>query len=236
MPLTIRSSLCQATSSINAFKDISKSKKNATKCTLTSNGFEVQNSKTRNIKPLVSCLKPRLRMPADEYLKLKEMMDNISTNEIPKKVRFNLQESAGCSANAASSSSSSLTKSALYDDDTDLVPFEEFEPWSLQREALLKNGEYNVQVNQVTPVLISDGDNMSQPPADAGHYSTPWIPAISTDYAMPKESAKLAHYDIPRTPAISTHYSIPRPPIGLSYSNTEKRMMGSNNKNENAAQ
>ncbi|MCK7227252.1 hypothetical protein L8P27_05220 [Enterobacter asburiae] len=243
MPLTIRSSLRQSTSPINCRENIPNNKKSATTCTVTSGGFEVQNSKTRNIKPLASCLKPGLRMPADEYLKFKELMDNINSTEAQKQVRFNLPEPSVCATNTVPSSPSSLTNGALYDDDTDLVPFEEFEPWRLQRETLLKNRQHHAQINQVTPALPSDANNILQPHADAAHYSTPRMPAISTDYAMPNPSAKSAHYDIPNPsaksahydipgkPAISTHYSIPRHSGELSYDNIEKRSVRSRQQN-----
>lgn len=136
MPLTLQSCPRTSTSGVNSFRNTSCHTNNVKIQTVTSNGFEVQNSKTRNIKPLASSLKPKLRIPTEEYPKFKEMMENLNINETKKTVRFNITEPL---TNTGSLTSSAITKSALYDDDTDLVPFEEFEPWSLQLEALIKN-------------------------------------------------------------------------------------------------
>lgn len=124
MPLNINSCLCTSSLSIDSFVDTSSTSKNSTQNIHSSGGYVTTSAKVKalEIKPLASCLHPKLRMNAKEYSQYKELMDSMEGSN--KNVHFDCFSSRNESASHTN---------ALDDDDTDFVPFEEFEQWRLQR-------------------------------------------------------------------------------------------------------
>ncbi|MGG2142119.1 hypothetical protein [Symbiopectobacterium sp. RP] len=111
--------------------------------------------------------------------------------------------------------------SALDDDDTDFVPFEEFEQWRLQRlkdqvsttssdsdtiPARKQSERSAFSVKRATSTDYDTPRNL----AISIDYDTPRNFAISTDYDTPIKLATSTEYDTPRNLAISADYNIPR--------------------------
>ncbi|MFP2423386.1 hypothetical protein ACLEXA_17900 [Pseudescherichia vulneris] len=188
MPLNINSCLCASSLSIDSFVDTSSTSKNSTQNNHSSGGYVTTSTKVKalEIKPLASCLHPKLRMNAKEYTQYKELMD--STEVTNKHVHFDC---------FSSKDESTSHINALDDDDTDLVPFEEFEQWRLKR---LQD-----------QVSISSSDSAAIPAHKQFERSAFSVEqAISTNYDIPRKQAIPANYDIPRKQAIPANYDIPR--------------------------
>ncbi|HIE2306029.1 TPA: hypothetical protein ACXK42_002202 [Yersinia enterocolitica] len=187
MLLNINSCLCTSSLSIDSFVDTSSTSKNSTQDNHSSGGYVTTSTKVKvlEIKPLASCLHPKLRMNAKEYTQYKELMDSMKGSN--KHVHFDCFSSRNESASHIN---------ALDDDDTDFVPFEEFEQWRLQR---LKD--------QVS-ISSSDSDAISAKQSERSAFSVAQV--ISANYDIPRKQSISANYDIPRKQAISTNYDIPR--------------------------
>ncbi|WP_253378085.1 hypothetical protein [unidentified bacterial endosymbiont] len=186
MPLNINACLCHSTSSIDSSVDTSFNSTHSTQGIHTSSGYVATrtNLKPPDIKPRVSCLHPKLRMSANEYSRYKKLMDSLGGSK--KKVHFDESVFRNESSSPGTSDiKTSLTASvnALDDDDTDLVPFEEFEQWRLQR--------LQSQVS-TTP---SDWNTHPEGNQNA---------AFTIEQTIPSD------YDIPRKQVISTDYDIPK--------------------------
>ncbi|WP_345830845.1 hypothetical protein AAGR22_05695 [Erwinia sp. HDF1-3R] len=199
MPFNINSCLCNSTLSIDSFVDTSSTSKNSTQNIHSSGGYVTTstNVKASDIKPRCSSLHPKLRMSAEEYTHFKELM--ASVGESNKKVHFDDVPSRKQSASHdVSDTHKPLTApiSTVDDNDTDFVPFEEFEQWRLQR---LKD-----QLS-TTP---SDSDAIpASKQSERSAFSVEH--AISTNYDNPREQAIPITYDFPRKQAISINEDIP---------------------------
>ncbi|WP_253377795.1 hypothetical protein [unidentified bacterial endosymbiont] len=175
MPLNINSCLCTSNLSIDSLIDSSSTSKNPTQNNHSSGGYITTSTKvnTLEIKPLASYLPPKLRMNAKEYTQHKEHVDPMEGSN--NHVHFDCFSFRNESASHIN---------ALNDDDTDFVPFEEFEQWRLQR---LKD--------QVS-ISSSDSDAISAKQSERSAFSVEQ--AISTIYDIPRKQAISANYDIPR--------------------------------------
>jgi len=90
--------------------------------------------KAPEISPPVSRLHPKIRMNAQDYAMYKELMENIGY--MPKKVSFKEQYGAsqtGLRVSTCHGSSTLSPCSALFENDEDYVPFDEHEPFRLER-------------------------------------------------------------------------------------------------------
>jgi hypothetical protein len=112
-------------------------------------------------------------MNAKEYSQYKELMDSMEVSN--KHVHFDC---------FSSRDESTSHINALDDDDTDFVPFEEFEQWRLKR------------LQDQVSISSSDSDAI---PAHKQFESS----AFSVEQAIP------ANYDIPGKQVISANYDIP---------------------------
>ncbi|MGU7403337.1 hypothetical protein ACV2JI_09340 [Salmonella enterica subsp. houtenae serovar 48:g,z51:-] len=196
MPLNIKSCLCTSSSSIDSFVDTSSTSKDSTQSKHPSGGYVTTNTKVKSseIKPLASCLHPKLRMSAKEYTQYKQLMDSMETSN--KHVHFDMDESASHT-------------NALDDTDTDFVPFEEFEQWRLKRlqaQVSISSSDSNA-IPADKPL---EGSALSVEQAISANYDTPGKQAIPANYDTPRKQTIPANYNIPRKQTIPANYDIPR--------------------------
>ncbi|EEI2468188.1 hypothetical protein HNE72_003118 [Salmonella enterica] len=215
MPLNIKSCLCTSSSSIDSFIDTSSTSKDSTQSKHPSGGYVTTNTKVKSseIKPLASCLHPKLRMHAKEYTQYKQLMDSMEASN--KHVRFDMDGSASHT-------------NALDDTDTDFVPFEEFEQWRLKRlqaQVSISSSDSNA-IPADKPL---EGSALSVEQAISANYDTPRKQAIPANYDIPRKQTIPANYDIPRKQAIPANYDIPRKQaIPANYDTPRKQTIPAN--------
>ncbi|WP_171902257.1 hypothetical protein [Salmonella enterica] len=196
MPLNIKSCLCTSSLSIDSFVDTSSTSKNSTQNNHSSGGYVTTSTKVKasEIKPLASCLYPKLRMHAKEYTQYKQLMDSIEASN--KHVRFDMDGSASHT-------------NALDDDDTDFVPFEEFEQWRLKR-LQAKVSISSSDSNTIPADKPLEGAALSVEQAIPANYDIPRKHTIPANYDTPRKQTIPANYDIPRKHTIPANYDTPR--------------------------
>ncbi|ENY9361414.1 hypothetical protein ACF5F0_003554 [Salmonella enterica] len=205
MPLNIKSCLCASSSSMESLVDAPSTSKDSTQSKHSTDGYVTTNTKVKlpEMKSPAPCLHPKLRMSTKEYTQYKQLMDSIKNPN--KHVRFDMDGSTSHT-------------DALNDDDTDFVPFEEFEPWRLKRlqaQASISSPDSNA-IPADNPLEGSAGQTISanyntpRKQAITGNYDTPRKQAIPANYDIPRKQTNPGNYDIPRKQAIPANYDIPR--------------------------
>ncbi|WP_079969445.1 hypothetical protein [Salmonella enterica] len=196
MPLNIKSCLCTSSSSMESLVDAPSTSKDSTQSKNSTDGYVTTNTKVKlpEIKSPAPCLHPKLRMSTQEYIQYKKLMDSIETTN--KHVRFDMDGSTSHT-------------NALDDDDTDFVPFDEFEPWRLKR--LQAQVSISSPDSNATPADNPlEGSALSAGQTITGNYEIPRKQAIPANYDIPRKQTNPGNYEIPRKQAIPANYDIPR--------------------------
>ncbi|EJK0524984.1 hypothetical protein NKL93_003028 [Salmonella enterica] len=196
MPLNIKSCLCTSSSSMESLVDAPSTSKDSTQSKNSTDRYVTTNTKVKlpEIKPPAPCLHPKLRMSTQEYIQYKKLMDSIETTN--KHVRFDMDGSTSHT-------------NALDDDDTDFVPFDEFEPWRLKR--LQAQVSISSPDSNATPADNPlEGSALSAGQTITGNYEIPRKQAIPANYDIPRKQTNPGNYEIPRKQAIPANYDIPR--------------------------
>ncbi|EIK4077976.1 hypothetical protein ACEPFB_002076 [Salmonella enterica] len=208
MPLNIKSCLCTSSSSMESLVDAPSTSKDSTQSKNSTDGYVTTNTKVKlpEMKPPGPCLHPKLRMSTQEYIQYKQLMDSIETPN--KRVRFDIDGSTSHT-------------NALDNDDTDFVPFDEFELWRQKRlQAQVSiSSPYSNAIPADNPLegsalsagqTISANYDTSRKQAIPGNYDTPRKQAIPVNYDIPRKQTNPGNYDTPRKQAIPANYDIPR--------------------------
>ncbi|EMY3700728.1 hypothetical protein AAIQ25_003372 [Salmonella enterica] len=208
MPLNIKSCLCTSSSSMESLVDAPSTSKDSTQSKNSTDGYVTTNTKVKlpEIKSPAPCLHPKLRMSTQEYIQYKQLMDSIETPN--KRVRFDMDGSTSHT-------------NALDDDDTDFVPFDEFEPWRQKRlQAQVSiSSPYSNAIPADNPLegsalsagqTISANYDTSRKQAITGNYDTPRKQLIPANYDIPRKQTNPGNYDTPRKQLIPANYDIPR--------------------------